>query len=59
MDAKKVLRVVGLSSAVLFDKKAPHSPINRRISITVLNKAAEKAVTKDGGGEELIFNSGA
>ncbi len=59
MDAKKVLRVVGLSSAVLFDKKAPHSPINRRISITVMNKAAEKAVTKDGGGEELIFNSGA
>lgn len=58
MDAKKVLRVVGLSSAVLFDKNNPFSPINRRISITVMNKKAENAVTKDGGRKELIFNSG-
>ncbi len=58
MDPKKVLRVVGLSSAVLFDKNDPYNPINRRISITVMNKEAEKAVTKDGGPEALIFNSG-
>ena len=58
MDAKKVLRVVGLSSAVLFDKNDPYNPINRRITITVMNKEAEKAVTKDGGRKELIINSG-
>ena len=28
------------------------------LSITVMNKEAEKAVTKDGGREELIVNSG-
>jgi len=43
----KILRVVGLSSAVLFDKENPNNPINRRISIIVLNKKAEKLVTKE------------
>ncbi len=58
MDTNKVLRVVGLSSAVLFDKNEPHNPINRRISITVMNQKAENAVTKDVGGNQLTFNSG-
>jgi len=58
MDATKVLRVVGLSSAVLFDKQNPYNPINRRISITVMNKKAENAVTKEGGSKGLTFNSG-
>jgi chemotaxis protein MotB len=31
----KIVRVVGLSSAVLFDKAQPLNPINRRISIIV------------------------
>jgi chemotaxis protein MotB len=39
----KISRVVGLSSAVLFDKKDPASPINRRISIIVMTKKAEEA----------------
>ena len=47
MDTEKVLKVVGLSSAVLFDKVDPLNPINRRISIVVLNEKAEKAVTMD------------
>jgi chemotaxis protein MotB len=47
MDTNKVLQVIGLSSAVLFDKNEPLNPINRRISIVVLNKRAEKAVTMD------------
>ena len=47
MDANKVLKVVGLSSAVLFDKKDPLNPINRRISIVVMNEKAEKAVIMD------------
>jgi chemotaxis protein MotB len=39
----KVARVVGLSSSVLFDKGQPENPINRRISIVVMTKAAEAA----------------
>jgi chemotaxis protein MotB len=49
MDETKVLRVVGLSSAVLMDKSNPLNPINRRISIIVMNKKAEQSVAKDGG----------
>ncbi|MBB3210942.1 chemotaxis protein MotB [Herbaspirillum sp. Sphag1AN] len=44
MDEAKVLRVVGLSSAVLLDKEDPFNPINRRISIIVMNKKAEDLV---------------
>lgn len=44
----KVLRVVGFSSTVLYDKAQPQSPINRRISIVVLNKRTEEAILSDG-----------
>jgi chemotaxis protein MotB len=40
---QKIARVVGLSSAVLFDKQQTTSPINRRISIIVMTKKAEAA----------------
>jgi chemotaxis protein MotB len=53
MDENKVVRVVGLSSAVLFDKDNPFNPINRRISIIVMNKEAEEAAQKDGGTVEV------
>jgi chemotaxis protein MotB len=42
----KVVQVVGLSSAVLFDKSNPRAPINRRISIIVMTKQAEEATLK-------------
>jgi chemotaxis protein MotB len=48
MDETKVLRVVGLSSAVPLNKDDPTDPINRRISIIVMNKKAEEAITKEG-----------
>ncbi len=48
MDESKVLRVVGLASAVPFDKADPLSPVNRRISIIVMNKRAEESITKEG-----------
>jgi len=48
MDDSKILRVVGLSSAVLFDKTDPINPINRRISIIVMNKQTEEAIRQDG-----------
>ncbi|OIQ85495.1 motility protein B [mine drainage metagenome] len=49
MDVDKVARVVGLSSAVPFDKANPLNPINRRISIIVLNKQTEDAILHDEG----------
>ena len=48
MNESKVLRVVGLSSAVLYDKENPFNPINRRISIIVMNKKAEDAASREG-----------
>ena len=44
----KVMRVVGLASAVPFDKSDPFSPLNRRISIIVMNKRTEEAILRDG-----------
>ena len=49
MDEDKVARVVGLSSAVPFDKANPQNPINRRISIIVLNKETEDSILHDEG----------
>ncbi|MEW6293841.1 MAG: flagellar motor protein MotB [Pseudomonadota bacterium] len=48
LDDKKVMRVVGFASTVLFDKAQPTAPINRRISIVVLNKRTEEAILSDG-----------
>jgi chemotaxis protein MotB len=42
----KISRVVGLSSSVLFDKRDPQNPINRRISIVVMTRQAEEAALK-------------
>jgi chemotaxis protein MotB len=53
MDEAKVLRVVGLSSAVLFDKKDAFNPINRRISIIVMNKKAEESALKESAAVEV------
>jgi chemotaxis protein MotB len=47
MDEAKVMRVVGLASAVLLDKEDPFNPVNRRISIVVMNKKTEKSVEKE------------
>ena len=44
----KVLRVVGLASSIHIDKSDPYAPANRRISIVVLNKKTEEAITRDG-----------
>ncbi len=49
----KIVRVVGLSSAVLFDHEDPLNPINRRISIVVLNKQAEESLYRAGADLEV------
>jgi chemotaxis protein MotB len=54
----KIVRVVGLSSAVLFDKQDPLNPINRRISIIVMNKQAEESARHDGGTVEVNDQGG-
>jgi chemotaxis protein MotB len=47
LDTAKVALIVGLSSSVLFDKEHPGDPINRRISIIVMTKAAEETALKN------------
>jgi chemotaxis protein MotB len=49
MDDRRIARVVGLSSSVLLDPSDAFNPINRRVSIIVMNKKAEEAATHDGG----------
>lgn len=49
MNESKVLRVVGLSSSLPLDAANPLNPINRRISLVVLNDATERAIR----GEDL------
>ena len=48
MEDAKIMRVVGLASTVLYDKGDPFNPINRRISIIVMNKRTEEAILRDG-----------
>ncbi len=49
MSVAKIGRVVGLASSVLFFKNKPNDPINRRISIIVMNKKTEEAIEKGEG----------
>ena len=49
MKESKIVRVIGLSSAVLFNKEDRLSPVNRRISLIVMNRKAEEAAQHDGG----------
>lgn len=54
MDDHKVLRVVGLGSSVLFDPNDPLNPVNRRISIVVLNKRTEVAILQESSAETEV-----
>jgi len=58
MGDDKIVRVVGLASAVLFDKIDPLNPVNRRISIIVMNKKTEEAARNDGGTVDVDAGSG-
>ena len=50
MDDAKMLRVVGLASSVPFGSAQPLDPVNRRISIIVMNKRTEEAITREASG---------
>src|SRR3546814_18886691 len=44
MDKEKIKRVVGLSSTVSLIKDNPDAAVNRRISLVVLNRRAERRI---------------
>jgi chemotaxis protein MotB len=52
MAENKILRVVGLASAANLDRKDPFNPINRRISIIVMNKRTEEMVMSDNASQQ-------
>lgn len=47
MNQDKVMRVLGLGPSVLLDKEDPFNPVNRRISIVVMNRKAEQAAARE------------
>ncbi|PHM29371.1 flagellar motor protein MotB [Xenorhabdus budapestensis] len=58
LDEPKVLRVVGMASTVSMQKGiAPDAPVNRRISIIVLNKEAEKRIEQENSGGNVMTAS--
>ncbi len=48
MEEEKLMRVVGMSSAIPFNQEEPYSPVNRRISIIVMNRQAEQQILQEG-----------
>jgi chemotaxis protein MotB len=54
----KVLRVVGLASAVPLDVQNPYNPVNRRISIIVMNKRTEESITKENRTADVADDEG-
>jgi chemotaxis protein MotB len=49
----KIARVVGLAASVPFDRANPGDPVNRRISIIVMNRQAEAStLSQESGGTE-------
>ena len=53
----KIVRVVGLADTLPLDSTNPTAPLNRRISIIVLNKQAEAAL-RGGSDRKLDVNTG-
>lgn len=49
---EQIARVVGLSDSVLFDKDNPTAPVNRRISIIVLNKKTADSIETGAGSSD-------
>jgi chemotaxis protein MotB len=55
---EKIGRVVGLASSVLLDPSVPESPVNRRISIVVMNKRTEAAISAENGNLLMVQDTG-
>lgn len=59
LDESKVLRVVGMGSAVLYDPKNPDSPLNRRVSIVVLSQEAAAKIVRNQEAERSVASAAA
>jgi len=53
LDDGKVMRVMGLADTLHLDPRDPHNPINRRISIVVLNAATQARIERENSGQAL------
>ncbi len=53
MDEGRLVRVIGMAAAVPLDRKDPHNPLNRRISLIVMNKQTEDAVNRNSGAADF------
>ena len=51
MAENKVLRVVGLADSMHLDRADPRNPINRRISIIVLNHRTQERIERENSGD--------
>ena len=54
----KIIRVAGLSASTPFNPKDPLDPMNRRISIIVMNKKTEKQILESTSGNEPAAKDG-
>ncbi|MBU2842934.1 MULTISPECIES: flagellar motor protein MotB [Acidithiobacillus] len=59
LDESKILRVVGMGSAVLYVPKEPDSPLNRRVSIVVLSQKAALRIVSNQKVEKSVDNTSA
>ncbi|NKJ21671.1 flagellar motor protein MotB [Dyella sp. SG609] len=55
----KIARVVGLAASVPFDRSNPADPVNRRISIIVMNRQAEASSLLQEAGPAVAATAGA
>ena len=53
MEEKRMVRVIGMASAVPLDKSDPHNALNRRISLIVMNRDATEKLEKASGPIEV------
>jgi len=49
----KILRVTGLSASIPYNPADPHDPMNRRISIIVMNKKTEQHILQEAGNKSV------
>ena len=54
MATEKVVRVVGQAASMLLDETNPRNPVNRRISILVLNREAERRILRGAEAETEV-----
>ncbi len=52
MDDGRLVRVVGMAAAVPLDRNDPFNPLNRRISLIVMNRQAVDAIDRNGAPAE-------